>query len=340
VKALIKNQTQALAMRIKNNPDDLLGPIIFSIIFHLLIVIIFSISDWVSDTQVLVKPKELKYIKTVVVNKQGKIAPQDQTEAKKIEDDRIKEVRRKEQQEQQVIEEQKRIAAQKAKTEQEKKDLLAKQQAEKLAKEKAEKEKAEKDKAAKDKLTKDKLAKEKAAKEKLAKEKAAKDKAAKEKAEKEKLDNQQKKSTEEALLKQRQEREAQLKKMREARQAQEALAKKREDLEEQRQQAQAEQDAPVLDEYEGHIQNKVGQSWSRPLSARKGMQATLQINLLPGGDVDSVKVIKSSGNQAFDDSATQAVWKASPLPVPSDAGVFTRNYRVFNLLFSPEDLWQ
>lgn len=325
-------------MRIKNNPDDLLGPIIFSISVHLLLIIVFSISDWVSDTQVLVKPKELKYIKTVVVNKQGKIAPKDQAEAKKIEDDRIKEVRRKEQQEQQVIEEQKRIAAQKTKTEEEKKkleeqkkkDLLAKQQAEKLAKEKAER----------DKAAKDKLAKEKSAKEKAAKEKAAKEKAAKEKAEKEKLDNQQKKSTEEALLKQRQEREAQLKKMREARQAQEALAKKREALEEQRQQAQAEQDAPVLDEYEGHIQNKVGQSWSRPLSARKGMQVTLQINLLPGGDVDSVKVIKSSGDEAFDSSATQAVWKASPLPVPSDAGVFTRNYRVFNLLFSPEDLWQ
>lgn len=345
MKALIKNRTQALAMRIKNNPDDLLGPIIFSIVVHLLLIIIFSISDWVSDTQVLVKPKELKYIKTVVVNKQGKIAPKDQTEAKKIEDNRIKEVRRKEQQEQQVIEEQKRIAAQKTKTEQEKKDLLAKQQAEKLAKEKAEKDKAAKDKLAKDKLAQDKAAKEKAAKEKLAKEKAAKDKAAKEKAakekaEKEKLDKQQNKSSEEALLKQRQEREAQLKKMREARQAQEALAKKREALEEQRQQAQAEQDAPVLDEYEGHIQNKVGQSWSRPLSARKGMQVTLQINLLPGGDVDSVKVIKSSGDEAFDSSATQAVWKASPLPVPSDAGVFTRNYRVFNLLFSPEDLWQ
>jgi colicin import membrane protein len=293
-----------------SNSDDLRGPIIFSIAVHLLLVIIFSISDFVSDTKVLVKPKELKYIKTVVIQKQGKVAEKEQQATKKIEDDRIKEVRRKEQQQRQV-EEQKRIAAVKAKkdealkekTEQEKKKLEEQEKKALLDKKKAEQE-------------------------------------AKEKAEKEKALKEQQRKRQEALLKQRQEREAQLQKMREAREQQEALVKKREALEKQRQEALVQQDAPVLSEYEGHIQNKISQSWQRPLSARNGMQATLQINLLPGGDVDNVKVIQSSGDASFDLSATQAVWKASPLPVPSDAGVFTRNYRVFNLLFAPEDLWQ
>ena len=61
------------------------------------------------------------------------------------------------------------------------KDKLAK---EKAAKDKAAKDKAAKDKAAKDQLAKKKQAEDKAKKDKLAKEKAAKDKAAKEKAEK------------------------------------------------------------------------------------------------------------------------------------------------------------
>lgn len=307
--ALLKGWTNIFLQRITANSDDLRGPIIFSISVHILLVLIFSISDLVSDTKVLVKPKELTYIKTVVVNKQGKIAPKEQELTKKIEDDRIKEVRRQEQQ--QEMEQQKRIAAQKAKKEQEDKQ-----------KSEAEKKKLEEQKK-KDLLTKQKAEKE-----------------AKEKAEKEKLEKEQKKLAEEALRKQREEREAQLQKMREARLEQEALVKKREELEKQRQAALAAQDAPILDEYEAHIQHKISQAWQRPLSARNGMQATLQIHLIPGGDVSNVQVIASSGDAAFDSSATQAVWKAAPLPVPSDAGVFTRNYRVFNLLFAPEDLWQ
>lgn len=310
--ALLKAWTNIFFGRMKENSDDLRGPILFSVTIHILLVLIFSISELVSDTKVLVKPKELKYIKTVVLNKQGKIEPKqpEQEQTKKVEDDRIKEVRRQEQQ-QKEVEQQKRIAAQEAKKEQEDKEKSA----------------AEKKKLAEQKQ-KDLLAKQKA------------DKEAKEKAEKEKLDKEQKKLREEALLKQREEREVQLQKMREARLEQEALVKKREALEKQRQEALAAQDAPVLDEYEAHIQNKVSQAWQRPLSARNGMKTTLQISLIPGGEVSSVKVIESSGDASFDLSATQAVWKATPLPVPSEAGVFTRNYRVFNLLFAPEDLWQ
>lgn len=292
------------------NSDDLSIPILFSLVLHVAFILVFSISDFFEDQQVLVKPKELKYIKTVVVNKQGKVAVKEQDATKKVEDDRIKEVRRKQQQEQQ-LQEQQRIAAKKAKDELEKK------------------EKAELDKKKLEENKKQEL---------LAKQKAEAE--AKEKERLKKEQQEQERQRQEALMKQREEREKQLQQMREARQQQEALRKKQEAIEAQRQQALAAQDAPVLDEYEGHIQNKISQNWSRPLTARNGMKATLQISLIPGGEVASVKVIESSGDESFDLSATQAVWKASPLPVPGDAGVFTRNYRVFNLLFAPEDLWQ
>lgn len=286
--------------------DDLSIPILFSLLIHIIFILLFSISDLLDEHEVLVKPKELKYIKTIVVNKQGKLASKEQRATKKVDDDRIKEIRRKDAQQKQ-FEEQQRIAAKKAKIEKEKKE-----------KEALEKKKLE----------------EKKKQELLAKQKAKE----KEKLEKEK--EEQERQRQEALLKQRQERERQLQQMREARQKQEALRKAQEELERQRQAALDAQDAPILDEYEAQIQTKISQNWSRPLTARNGMKATLQINLMPGGDVANVKVIESSGDEAFDSSAKQAVWKASPLPVPSDAGVFTRHYRVFNLLFSPEDLWQ
>ncbi len=301
--------SQRLAKTIAN-PDDLRAPILFSISVHLLLVLAFTISDLFVDTKVLVKPKELKVVKAVVIQPQGKQAKKDQEATKKIEDDRVKEIRRKEQQKKQ-LEEQKRIAEKKAEREK-----LEKEEAERKKKEVLEKEKA--------------LAKKKAEEEK---------KKAEELAKKKKLEEEQK-ARQEALKKQQQEREAQLQKMREAREQQQALAKKRAELEQRRQEILAQQDAPILSEYEAHIQKKIAQSWSRPLSARNGMQATLRINLIPGGEVASVDVVESSGDEAFDLSATQAVWDASPLPVPSESGVFTRNYRVFNLLFSPEDLWQ
>lgn len=45
-------------------------------------------------------------------------------------------------------------------------------------------------------------------------------------------------------------------------------------------------------------------------------QVTLKIDLDAKGDVESVNVVKSSGNSAFDRQAQLAVQKSSPLPVP------------------------
>ncbi len=301
---MFKNFTQWLRTRLSDS-DDLSVPVLFSLVIHVVLLLAFSISEWVHKERVLVKPQELQYIKTVVVNKQDKIAPKDQEAAKKVEDDRIKEIRRK-QAEQQKLEEQKRIASKKAQEEADKKSREAEQKRiEELKKKELERQKAEQEAK------------------KLAQQKAEEER-----------------KRQETLMKQKQEREQQLQHMREAREQQEALQKRREQLEQQRQAALAQQDAPVLNEHEGLIQHKISQNWSRPLSARNGMQVLLQIHLIPGGEVDNVKIIKSSGDEPFDDSAVQAVWKASPLPVPADAGVFTRNYRVFNLLFAPEDLWQ
>jgi colicin import membrane protein len=79
-------------------------------------------------------------------------------------------------------------------------------------------------------------------------------------------------------------------------------------------------------------------NWSRPPSARNGMETRLIVELVPTGDVVGVTVESSSGNEAFDRSAEQAVRKAGKFDVPKDPAVFEKYFRRFPVLFKPEDL--
>jgi|TARA_B110000977_G_scaffold87486_3_gene116373 colicin import membrane protein len=86
------------------------------------------------------------------------------------------------------------------------------------------------------------------------------------------------------------------------------------------------------------IQREIIQNWSRPPSARNGMQALLRVYLVPTGEVVNVVLEQSSGNDAFDRSALLAVRKAERFVVPTQSRQFERNFREFEVLFRPEDL--
>ena len=90
--------------------------------------------------------------------------------------------------------------------------------------------------------------------------------------------------------------------------------------------------------YVAQIQRGIIQNWSRPPSARNGMQAILRVHLVPTGEVIDVKLEESSGNAAFDRSAVLAVRKSERFVVPSEALRFERDFRVFTVLFRPDDL--
>lgn len=277
------------------DPASYRGPVVFSVGIHLLVLVVFSVSYVVEDKSVLVKPREIKYIKAVVVPKKPSAkqlkAQREQAARKKKEKERIKEIRRKE--EQKKAEAQKRIVAKK---------------------------------------TKDKKQKEEKEKKKRLDQKQA---------EKEKLRR-------ETLEKQRQARAEHARKLKEKRKQQSLerqkaaeLAQRADDekaIEQARLDAQQVSDNVIVGEYVGLIQQQIESAWQKPLSAQNGMQTTLQIHLIPGGEVTDVNVVKSSGNDVFDRSATQAAWKASPLAVPKETGVFSRKFRVVELLFKPEDL--
>jgi len=90
--------------------------------------------------------------------------------------------------------------------------------------------------------------------------------------------------------------------------------------------------------YVSQIQREIIQNWSRPPSARNGMEALLSVFLVPTGEVVNVTVEASSGNDAFDRSAVLAVRKTERFVVPTDPRQFERNFRKFEVLFRPEDL--
>ena len=76
--------------------------------------------------------------------------------------------------------------------------------------------------------------------------------------------------------------------------------------------------------------------WLKPPNAGSGLSCTLKVRLIPGGDVvpGSVRVVASSGNERFDRSVEAAVYKASPLPVPS--GKLFESFRELTLVFDPD----
>ena len=88
------------------------------------------------------------------------------------------------------------------------------------------------------------------------------------------------------------------------------------------------------------IQQAVVGRWARPPSARNGMVAVLEIALVPTGDVVGVAVLRSSGDNAFDRSAINAVERAGRFPEVSqvERALFERDFRRFQLIFRPDDL--
>lgn len=102
-------------------------------------------------------------------------------------------------------------------------------------------------------------------------------------------------------------------------------------------------DQQLVASYSSYISKRIANNWSRPPSARREMEVTLIIQLVPTGRVISVAVEKSSGNGAFDRSAEQAVHKVERFErlqelSQSSPGLFEKNFRRFRLVFRPDDL--
>jgi len=91
----------------------------------------------------------------------------------------------------------------------------------------------------------------------------------------------------------------------------------------------------VVDEYRAKIQAKIRKNIVEPPDVPKDARAVFSVTLLPGGDVLPPRLIKSSGNAAYDDAVERAIRKSAPLPLPPDVQMFNR-FRNLELIFKPE----
>jgi colicin import membrane protein len=99
----------------------------------------------------------------------------------------------------------------------------------------------------------------------------------------------------------------------------------------------AEQEAAVdaiVNEYKAKIIAKIRRNIVKPPDVRDDARAEFRVTLLPDGSVLLTKLIKSSGNNAYDNNVERAILKSSPLPLPPDVSMFNR-FRVLLLVFRP-----
>jgi colicin import membrane protein len=135
--------------------------------------------------------------------------------------------------------------------------------------------------------------------------------------------------------------------IRETQQAKAADAERRRTEELRRAQAaQAAQAAKVAEQqkqalvgetnqYVADVKARVERAWTRPASAKKGTHCTLEVSQAPTGTVLQAQVIEPcNGDAAVRASIRDAVFRASPLPVPKNPDVFQRNLQ---LVFSPDE---
>ncbi|TNE76837.1 MAG: cell envelope integrity protein TolA, partial [Gammaproteobacteria bacterium] len=92
------------------------------------------------------------------------------------------------------------------------------------------------------------------------------------------------------------------------------------------------------EKYQALIRERLSQAWYPPSSATEEMTARLQITLLPTGELAGVKLVNSSGNTAFDNSALSAVRSLARYPIPDERDTFERYFRQFTIEFNPRRL--
>jgi colicin import membrane protein len=197
---------------------------------------------------------------------------------------------------------------------------------------KKQQEQKKKEAEAQEQKKKDQAAKESADKAEKLKQKQKEEQA---KAAKAKTEAEQKKKAEA----ERQKAEAELKKKREQ-EAQEE--KRRQDAARQDQEkhmADTADDANVMS-YNELLAKRVGENFNAPPSARLGMVSVFVIDMLPNGQVIGVKLQKSSGNQAFDMAAEQAIRRVERFTEIKDMPIdlFNKHFRHFTFTFDPKDL--
>jgi len=82
------------------------------------------------------------------------------------------------------------------------------------------------------------------------------------------------------------------------------------------------------------IKEQISKNWSEP-GDFSGLSVAFLVKVDRSGNVLSIRMTRSSGNARLDESAENAIFKASPLPFP-DEERFYEYLKEFNFIFKPE----
>lgn len=104
-----------------------------------------------------------------------------------------------------------------------------------------------------------------------------------------------------------------------------------------REAAESAQMAGEVDKYKAMILNAISQKWILPDHVNQGISSQFRIRLAPDGAVLEVSLLRSSGDPVLDRSAQNAIYRASPLPVPGDPHTFNV-FRDIHLTVRPDQV--
>jgi colicin import membrane protein len=88
----------------------------------------------------------------------------------------------------------------------------------------------------------------------------------------------------------------------------------------------------LLNQYVALLNQRVERNWTKPQSAKSGLECEVKVTQATGGTVLSVAVGRCNGDAAVRQSIESAVYRSSPLPAPPDPRLFDRN---LNFIFKP-----
>ena len=99
-------------------------------------------------------------------------------------------------------------------------------------------------------------------------------------------------------------------------------------------------DTSPLKSVDDILAQRIIANWLRPASAKNGMTVDIVIQMSRAGSIDEVKVVKSSGDKAFDASATGAILNVKSVPEMSRVSdqTYKELYKERRVRFRPEDL--
>jgi len=88
--------------------------------------------------------------------------------------------------------------------------------------------------------------------------------------------------------------------------------------------------------YQDMIRSRIRRNIVMPPDVPPSAVAEFKVTLLPGGMVMDVQLVKTSGSRVYDDAAERAIYKAQPLPLPTDVGL-QKLFRELRLTIKPQE---